>query len=315
MLNRSFFEGGTDLRFIKTLLSMINWRQSWLLIPYFWFIIFLLAPLLIVLVISLSEPQLGSPPYTELFQWLSGRVLQIRLSFENYMLVLSKRLYCNAYLNSLSIAFFSTVVCLFLGYPIAYGITRASKRRRIVLMLLVILPFLTSFLVRMCAWINILSYKGLINYALSWLGVGPFQLIDTPFAVVIGMVYSYLPFMIFPLYASLEKIDSSLLEAAYDLGCKPWGAFWRIILPLSRSGIVAGASLVFIPAVGEYVIPDLLGGARCITVGRLLWYEFFINHDWPTACALALVMIAFLFIPIVVFEKIQTKLEKNLDRS
>jgi putrescine transport system permease protein len=182
-------------------------------------------------------------------------------------------------------------------------------------MILVVLPFLTSFLVRMCAWMNLLSYQGLINHLLQWCGFEPLQFLDNSAAVILGMVYSYLPFVIFPLYASLEKIDHSLLEAAYDLGCRPWGAFWRITFPLSYPGILAGSSLVFIPAVGEYVIPELLGGSSCTTVGRLVWYEFFINHDWPVACALALVMMVFLLIPIIIFERLQSRIERSLDVS
>ncbi|PPE03933.1 ABC transporter permease [Holospora curviuscula] len=291
-----------------------KWRSFWVIIPYGWFGLFLIIPLGILMIISISEPQVDTPPFTPLLRYTENYGVEIRLFFINYYRVLSQALYCKAYLTSLYLAFSSTVICLFLGYPMAYVITRFSKPWRVFWLILVALPFLSSFLVRMCAWTNILSTHGFINFLLGkYFGIAPLHCIHNPGAVLLGIVYSYLTFMIFPLYITLEKIDPTLLEAAYTLACRPWGAFWRIVVPLSGPGILAGSSLVFIPAIGEYIIPEILGGKQCITIGRLLWYEFFVNHDWPAACALAFVMMGFLIIPIIVFETLQRKVEKNLD--
>lgn len=291
-----------------------KWRSFWLIVPYGWFILFLLIPLSILVIVSLSEPQVDTPPFTPLLRYASNYVIEIKLCFANYYRVLSQALYGKAYFTSLSLACASTFLCLILGYPMAYIITCFSKPWRVFWLIAAALPFLSSFLVRMCAWTNILSTHGIINSLLTkYAGIGPFPLLYNHGAVLLGIVYSYLTFMIFPLYITLEKMDKTLLEAAYSLGCRPWKAFWRIVLPLSYPGILAGSSLVFIPAIGEYIIPEILGGKGCMTIGRLLWYEFFVNHDWPAACALAFVMMGFLLIPIILFEKLQSKIEKNLD--
>lgn len=282
-------------------------RKSWILIPYGAVLLFLVLPMLAILGISLSEFSTGFPPYKALFQWVDSETLQLRFSFSSYAVVLKESLYRQAYFNSLMISGISTVFCLLLGYPMAYGITRISPRWQLLWLMLAILPFWTSFLVRVYAWMNLLNPEGVISHFLQWMGMvnGPITLSNTMAAVIVGIVYSYLPFMIFPLYATLSKIEPSLLEAAHDLGCHPTRAFWRITLPLSRPGIFAGASLVFIPAMGEYIIPELLGGPSSLTIGRLLWYEFFTNRDWPVACALAVIMIVLLGIPIFLFEKLQ----------
>ena len=287
-------------------------KNAWLFIPYGWMLFFLIFPFLIILGISLAEIHIGVPPYSPLLSWNPEGILQIRLFFSNYFLILFDGLYRTAYFNSLAISFFSTLFCLFLGYPIAYGITLAPKNRQIFLLVLATLPFWISSLIRIYAWINLLSPNGIINHFLLSFGVisRPLELMHTPFATVIGIVYTYLSFMILPLYLSIEKIDSTLLESAYDLGCRPIGAFWKIIFPLSLPGVFGGASLVFIPTVGEYVIPELLGGPTSLTIGRVLWTEFFFNRDWPVACALAIIMMILLLIPIIAFEKLQTTIEK-----
>jgi len=271
--------------------------------PYLWYGIMLVAPLATIVALSFSEFSLGAPPYTSLFQWISNESFQITIHLTNYMIVFRDSFYRAAFMNSFGIATVSTLFCLALGYPMAYGIARS--KHHIVWLLLAILPFFTSFLVRIYAWITLLSPQGLINHGLSYLGFSSWSLMYTPYATIVGVVYSYLPFMIFPLYAVLDKINPHLLEAAYDLGCRPFSAFWRITVPLSRSGILAGSSLVFIPAMGEYLIPELLGGPTSLTIGRLLWYEFFTNRDWPLATTLAVVIIVALFLPIFIFEKLQ----------
>lgn len=284
-------------------------KKAGLFCPYLWLIVFLIWPTLEVFNISFSELRIGAPPYEPLWQWINNEVLQLRISIANYAVVLGDALYRMAYLNSVLIAGISTLVCLLIGYPVAYGITRAKKRWQILLLILAVLPFWTSFLVRVYAWVNLLSPQGVVNHCLMSLGwiKTPLPLMNNMGAVVIGIVYSYLPFMIFPLFASLEKINTHLLEAAYDLGCRPMGAFWRIVVPLSAPGIISGASLVFIPAVGEYIIPELLGGSTSLTIGRILWHEFFTNRDWPVACALAVIMIGLLLIPIILFEKLMAR--------
>ncbi|KIL99060.1 Putrescine transport system permease protein PotH [Paramagnetospirillum magnetotacticum MS-1] len=274
------------------------------LAPYAWLLLFFLVPFLIVLKISLSEPQMGIPPYMPL--WVEG---VFRGTLAGYNTLLGDDLYLLAYLGSLKLAGISTLGCLLLGYPAAYAIARAPASRRQALLMLVALPFWTSFLIRVYAWIGILKNEGLLNMALMGMGVisEPLQILETSTAVVIGMVYSYLPFMILPLYATLEKMDLSLLEAAADLGCRPFKAFLAITLPLSMPGIIAGCMLVFIPAVGEFVIPDLLGGPDTLVIGKVLWAEFFDNRDWPTASAVAVAMLVLLVVPIMVFQHFEAK--------
>ncbi|MTJ81837.1 MAG: ABC transporter permease subunit [Telmatospirillum sp.] len=277
--------------------------------PYAWLLLFFLIPFLIVLKISFSEPQAAIPPYVPLFSWAGDQILQIRLNLGNYGYLFSDELYVAAYLNSLKIAGISTVFCLLIGYPMAYAIARAPKTVRNPLLMLVVLPFWTSFLIRVYAWMGILKNEGLLNSFLLWTGIihAPLQMLETDFAVYVGIVYSYLPFMILPLYATLEKMDLSLLEAAADLGCRPFRAFLNVTLPLSIPGMVAGSMLVFIPAVGEFVIPDLLGGPDTLMIGKVLWSEFFDNRDWPAASAVAVAMLVLLVAPIMVFQHYQNK--------
>ncbi|MFN9001648.1 MAG: ABC transporter permease subunit, partial [Holosporales bacterium] len=245
-------------------------------------------------------------PYTELFTWVDDTFLQIRLNLGNYWMLLEDELYIAAYLESLTLAGIATVICLIIGYPMAYGISRASGKWRVTLLLLVILPFWTSFLLRVYAWIGILNNQGLLNHLLLSLGIidAPLPLINNNFAVVLGIVYSYLPFMVMPLYAALEKLDPSMLEAAYDLGCRPLRAFFTVTVPLSFRGVIAGSMLVFIPAVGEFVIPELLGGSDTLMIGKILWVEFFTNRDWPMASALAVALLVCLVLPIALLQKL-----------
>ncbi|HUK00348.1 MAG TPA: ABC transporter permease subunit [Stellaceae bacterium] len=274
-------------------------RRAVLALPYAWLVLFFLVPFLISLKISVAESVIGIPPYSALID-ASGGSWRLDLSGESYHRLVTDDLYVVAYLNAIKFAGISTVFCLLLGYPLAYGIVRAPRRFRSLLLLLVILPFWTSFLIRVYAWIGLLKENGLINNALLTLGVihQPLLLLNNAFAVYVGIVYSYLPFMVLPLYAQLEKLDPALLEAAADLGCRPWQAFLRVTLPLSMPGIAAGALLVFIPAVGEFVIPSLLGGPDTLMIGKVLWDEFFANHDWPMASAVAVAMLVLLLLPM-----------------
>lgn len=265
--------------------------------------------MIIIFALSVSELRIGAPPYSPLWRWVNEETFQLTISLSNYISVLKDSFYRAAYGNSLFIASISTLLCLVIGYPMAYGISRS--KRQMIWLSLAILPFFTSFLVRVYAWISLLSPRGLINHYLTSLGFSPLPLMNNLYAVIIGIVYSYLPFTVFPLYASLSKIDNRLLEAAYDLGCRPLSAFWRITVPLSRAGIISGASLVFIPVVGEYIIPELLGGPTCLTIGRLLWSEFFINRDWPVAATIAVIMIALVVIPMILFEKLQDSVQEE----
>ncbi|MDX1473299.1 MAG: ABC transporter permease subunit [Reinekea sp.] len=280
--------------------------------PFLWLLVFFLMPFIFVAKISVAEAELSIPPYTAMFDWIDG-VLGIRVSINNFLWVLDDPLYVQAYLNSIKMAFFSTLFCLLLGYPMAYAIAKAPKEQQTVWLLLVLLPSWTSFLIRVYAWVGLLKNNGLINGLLMWLGIidDPIQMINTNFAVYVGIVYSYLPFMVLPLYANLVKHDNALLEAAADLGAGHFTRFFRITLPLSINGIVAGSMLVFIPVVGEYVIPELLGGTETIMIGKVLWQEFFNNRDWPVASALALIMVLILIIPITLFHRFQNK-EANL---
>jgi putrescine transport system permease protein len=274
-------------------------RRAVLALPYAWLVLFFLVPFLISLKISVAESVIGIPPYSALIGTVGGS-WRLDLSGESYRRLFTDDLYAVAYLNAIKFAAVSTVFCLLLGYPLAYGIVRAPQRFRSLLLLLVILPFWTSFLIRVYAWIGLLKENGLINNVLLTLGLihQPLILLNNAFAVYVGIVYSYLPFMVLPLYAQLEKLDPALLEAAADLGCRPWQAFLRVTLPLSMPGIAAGALLVFIPAVGEFVIPSLLGGPDTLMIGKVLWDEFFANHDWPMASAVAVAMLVLLLLPM-----------------
>jgi len=291
-------------------------RQNWagqrlvIAVPYLWLLLFFLVPFLIVLKISFAEfAPLGRPPFEPILSWIEGGGLKLNLLFSSYNYLLHEPLYVSAWLYSVKVAFVSTVLCLLVAYPMAYAIARASQTMRNVLLLLVILPFWTSFLLRVYAWIGLLKTDGVINQVLLAIGVinEPLAMMNTSFAVYIGIVYSYLPFMILPLYANLEKHDHTLLEAAADLGSGPIRSFFKITLPLSRDGILAGSLLVFIPAVGEYVIPTLLGRTDQLMIASLLSDEFFRNRDWPRASAVAIAMLLLLVIPIMFFQRIQNR--------
>ncbi|WP_374446836.1 ABC transporter permease [Stella sp.] len=277
-----------------------------LLLPYAWLVLFLLLPFLVVVGVSLSTKELGTPPFVPPVGFQDG-VPRIAPDFGNYAYLLDDPLYLVAYLNSLKVAAIATAICLVLGYPVAYGIARAPAPWRPLLLTLVILPFWTSFLIRVYAWIGILAPNGILNNLLLGLGLvdQPLVMLSTEPAVILGIVYSYLPFMILPLYATLERLDPTLIEAASDLGCRPRGAFLRVTLPLSVPGMVAGAMLVFVPAVGEFVIPDLLGGTDTLMIGKVVWDEFFSNTDWPVASAVAVALLLVLILPLLLAQRLQ----------
>ena len=287
----------------------IRGRTLVIAIPFIWLFLFFFLPFLIVLWVSTSFVVIAQPPYTHEMNGIF--TLNIEDSFGR---LISDDLYWKAYVNSLVVAFVSTILCLVIAYPMAYGMARCSHSTRNILLMLVILPFWTSFLIRVYAWIGLLKNNGLINDLLMTLHItsAPINMMNTNFAVYLGIVYSYLPFMILPLYANLEKMDMSLIEAATDLGCRPLKAFFLITVPLSFPGIVAGSMLVFIPAVGEYVIPELLGGPSSLMIGRVLVNEFFSNRDWPTASAVAVAILVALVVPLMIYQKYQDKeLEKE----
>ncbi|MFC3851358.1 ABC transporter permease subunit [Salinispirillum marinum] len=280
--------------------------------PYLWLGIFFLLPFFIVAKISFADAQISIPPYSAMMEWVDN-ALNIRLSLGSYIWLFGDTLYINAYWNSLKIAFFSTVFCLLIGYPMAYAIAKAPAYQQPTLLLLILMPSWTSFLIRVYAWMGLLSNSGYINTFLQSIGIidAPIQMMNTYFSVYIGIVYSYLPFMILPLYANLSKHDHTLIEAASDLGARKITSFFRITLPLSKNGVIAGSMLVFIPVVGEYVIPELLGGTGTPMIGKVLWQEFFDNRDWPVASALAGIMILILIIPISIFQHYQQKELEN----
>jgi putrescine transport system permease protein len=283
------------------------------LAPYAWLLLFLVAPLLIILKISLADPIVAQPPFTPLLDSSAGGFPRIHLTADNYLFVLTDQLYLLTYVNSLTLAGVSTLLCLLLGYPMAYGIARARNGNRSLLLMLVVLPFWISFLLRVYAWMGLLSTRGVINSVLLAIGVidEPLQLLYTDGAVFMGMVYSYLPFMILPLYATLERLDPTLLEAAADLGGRPWRVFLDVTLPLSMPGVIAGCLLVFIPAMGEFVIPALLGGPDSLMIGRVLYDEFFSNRDWPVAAAEAMMLLAILLVPILLFQTFENRREEG----
>jgi len=277
-------------------------------IPFLWLFLFFALPFFIVLKISFAEADVAIPPYTEIYTYVEQK-LQVVLNLANYSLLAGDELYIAAYLGSLKMAFFSTLLCLLIGYPMAYAIATARKEMQTVLVLLIMMPTWTAILIRVYAWMGILSNNGLLNGFLMSMGLinEPLQILNTNIAVYIGVVYSYLPFMILPMYANLVKHDQSLLEAASDLGSSTFNSFWKITVPLSKNGIIAGCMLVFIPVVGEFVIPELLGGPETLMIGKVLWQEFFNNRDWPLASALAVVMLAILIVPIILFNRSQAK--------
>ncbi|WP_178091839.1 ABC transporter permease subunit [Pseudomonas sp. 8AS] len=283
-------------------------RHAVIGVPFLWLFMFFLLPFFIVLKISFAEADVAIPPYTEVWTWAENQ-LSLVLNLGNYIFLTEDELYVAAYLGSLKMATISTLLCLLIGYPMAYAIARASKEMQTTLLLLIMMPTWTAILIRVYAWMGILSNNGLLNGFLQMLGIidEPLQILNTNLAVYIGVVYSYLPFMILPLYANLVKHDHSLLEAAADLGSSNFNSFWKITVPLSKNGIVAGSMLVFIPVVGEFVIPELLGGPETLMIGKVLWQEFFNNRDWPVASALAVVMLAILIVPIILFNRNQAK--------
>jgi putrescine transport system permease protein len=298
------------IRKVKRALNRItpNGRQLVIGVPFLWLFLFFALPFLIVVKISFAEADVAIPPYTEIFSYAEEK-LQLILNLANYTLLGGDELYVSAYLGSLKMAFISTLLCLLIGYPMAYGIANARKDIQTVLLLLIMMPTWTAILIRVYAWMGILSNNGLLNAFLMWLGLidEPLQILNTNLAVYIGVVYSYLPFMILPLYANLVKHDHSLLEAASDLGSSTFNSFWKITVPLSKNGVIAGCMLVFIPVVGEFVIPELLGGPETLMIGRVLWQEFFNNRDWPVASALAVIMLLVLIVPIILFNRSQAK--------
>ena len=288
-----------------------------IIVPYAWLLVLFLVPFLIVFKISLSQTAIAMPPYVPTFDLadgISGLWASFReFSFDNYLWLTEDSLYFNAYVSSVVIAGISTFFALLIGFPIAYGMARAPTSIRPLLLMLVILPFWTSFLIRVYAWIGILKPEGLLNQFLIWTGLidQPLIILNTHTAIFIGIVYSYLPFMILPLYSALEKMDYSLIEAAQDLGCPPMAAFWKITFPLAMPGVVAGCLLVFIPATGEFVIPDLLGGSQTLMIGKTLWNEFFANRDWPVSSAVAVILLLLLVVPMMLFQRAQAKAQEE----
>jgi putrescine transport system permease protein len=278
-------------------------------VPFLWLAVFFLLPFLIVLKISLSDAAVAQPPYEPVFEWGEWRAFFEGLDLESFAFLISDSLYWEAALSSMRIAGISTLFLLIVGFPIAYAMARAPERWRSVLVALVILPFWTSFLIRIYAWIGILKPDGLLNQALLAIGLiaEPLTILNTEMAVYLGIVYAYLPFMVLPLYATLEKMDYTLIEAAEDLGSPPWRAFWTITVPLALPGVIAGSLLCFIPAVGEFVVPDLLGGSETLMIGRQLWSEFFSNRDWPLASAVAIILLIILVIPIVIYRDVEAR--------
>lgn len=288
------------------------------ILPFLWLSLFFLLPFLIVFKISLSDDAIAQPPYVPVFDWSEGweglKQKLAALDLDNYFLVGGDWLYVLSFVQSVATAALATAILVVIGYPVAYAIARAPRDLRPILLLLIVLPFFTSFLIRVYAWMGILSREGLLNQALISLGLigEPLQILSTNTAVVIGMVYSYLPFMVLPIYAALDRMDESLLEAAADLGATPAQAFWKITVPISYPGIAAGALLCFIPAVGEFVIPDLLGGSDTLMIGRTIWNEFAVNRSWSVSSALAILILAVLLLPILVYQRMQLR---ELERS
>jgi len=285
------------------------WRRFAVAAPYLWLLVFFLAPFAIILKISLADPILAQPPYSPSFDSDGSPAM----SLGNYGFLFSDDLYAITYLRSVAMAAVTTVLCLLLGFPIAYGIARSSPETRNLLLLLIVLPFWISFLLRVYAWMGLMNNYGVINTVLMWTGLikEPLQIMYTDFATAVGLVYSYLPFMILPLYATLERMNMDLVEAAQDLGASRTRAFWDITWPLAKAGTIAGCLLVFIPAMGEYVIPYLLGGPDSLFIGRVLFDEFFLNRDWPLASAVAIVLLMLLVVPIVLLQRAQARDEEQ----
>lgn len=284
------------------------WQRMTMAVPYLWLLLFFLTPFLIILKISVADPVIAQPPFTPTFDDQGN----VSVTADNYLFLFNDKLYALTYLKSVGVALIATLLCLLLGFPMAYAIARARPRVRSLLLLLIVLPFWISFLLRVYAWMGLLNNHGVINNLLMWLGVTdqPLQILYTDFAIFIGLTYSYLPFMILPLYATLERMDLDLIDAAQDLGATRTQAFWDVTWPLARPGVIAGCLLVFIPAIGEYVIPYLLGGPETLMIGRVLFDEFFVNRDWPLASAVAIMLLVLLVIPIAWLQRSQAKAEQ-----
>ena len=282
-------------------------------VPYLWLTLFFIVPFLIVLKISLSHDVIARPPYAPLLDlsqgWQGLKAFVSQLDFSNYALLARDTIYLDSYLQSLRLAAFATLTLLLVGYPIAYAMARAPERIRPLLVMAIILPFWTSFLIRIYAWMGILSREGFLSQFLLYLGITdqPVEILYTNTAVYIGIVYSYLPLMVLPLYAALEKMDRSLLEAASDLGASPLRAFWRVTFPLSLPGVIAGSLLCFIPAVGEFVIPDLMGGSDTLMIGKTLWTEFAVNRSWTVSSAVAVILLFVLIVPILLYQRVEAR--------
>lgn len=289
-------------------MQMRHGRKLVIALPYLWLILLFMLPFLIVFKISFGEIARSIPPYTDLITWADDQITFV-LNLANYLQLTDDPLYAEAYLQSLQMAGVSTICCLLMGYPLAWAVAHSKPSTRNILLLLVILPSWTSFLIRVYAWMGILKNNGVLNNVLMWLGVidQPLVILHTNLAVYIGIVYAYLPFMVLPIYTALTRLDYSLVEASLDLGARPLKTFFSVIVPLTKGGIIAGSMLVFIPAVGEFVIPELLGGPDSIMIGRVLWQEFFNNRDWPVASAVAITMLILLIVPIMWFHKYQNK--------
>ncbi len=296
-------------RFKQWIDSATAWQSIIVAIPFVWLLIFFLVPFFLVLKISLAEYVLASPPFSALFEVVDSTIVNVTLIFDNFIFLWEDDLYIRTYLNSVKIAAISTVLCLLVGYPIAYAIARSSPTAKKLLLLAVILPFWTSFLLRVYSWMGLLADQGTINSLLIWIGIidQPIRLLYTDFAVYVGIVYTYVPFMILPLFASIEKLDLTLYEAAADLGSRPWNIFRTVTIPLTMPGIIAGSLLVFIPATGEFVIPDLLGGGNVLMIGKVLYSEFNSNQDWPIASAVAIVLLVLLVLPMMLYHKYQAR--------
>lgn len=313
--------GGGILSTLHALLSrsmnkMLSTRNWVITLPYIWLLLFFVIPFVMVLRVSFSEEIFRIPPYADIVTWLDNKVVMIKLSFQSYMYLVEDDLYLSSYFVSLKFALATTFLALLIGYPMAYGITRFSPTGQKVFILLIMLPFWTSFLVRIYAWLNLLAPYGLINTFLTFLGIidRPLDLLYNDVSLVVGMVYCYLPFMVFPIYVTLEKIDPSFREAASDLGAKSFTIFKSVIVPLSLPGVLTGSLLVFIPCVGEFVIPEILGGPDNILVGRMVWNEIFLNRSWPTAAALAVALLVVLFIPIYGLQRLQNKFSQQMEK-
>ena len=303
--------------FLKNLIQFkwLNGRVAVIGVPSLWLIVCSLLPFFIILKISMVEMEISNP-FGTLLTYIDG-VISLKIKVSNYLFIAEDKLYVLTYLSSIKFAAITTAFCLFIGYPFAYFMARAKPSIRPTLMMMVMLPFWTSFLLRIYAWKGMLANNGVINHFLLSIGAidAPLHMMNTPFSLMVGMVYTYLPFMILPLYTNLAKMDVRFIEAAADLGSTPWSTFWRITVPLSKSGIIAGSMLVFIPCVGEYVIPELLGGPETLMIGHVLWDEFFSNNDWPMASAVTVVVILLILVPMGIFNKYQSKANKTPGQS